>query len=159
MAQQICTFFLDRRWFGIPIDQVQEVIRAITVARVPLSSPDICGLINLRNQIVTVIDLHHRLGLGEAARSPLELNQPAGFNVIVQRYAERVGLFVEDVGDVLEFAEAKFEPPPAALKGSLRQFLVGVYPIENDFLLVLDIDKVLNINHSTPARIIKETLK
>lgn len=150
MAQQICTFFLDRRWFGIPIDQVQEVIRAIAVTWVPLSPPDICGLINLRNQIVTVIDLHQRLGLGEPARSPVELNEPAGFNVIVQRDAERVGLFVEDVGDVLEF-EAQFEPPPATLKGSLRQFLVGVYPFENDFLLVLDIDKVLNINHSTPA--------
>lgn len=147
---QICTFFLDRYFFGLPIHQVQEVIRSISVTRVPLAPPDIYGLINLRNQIITVIDLQCRLGLSEVGQSSTSASEPAGFNVIVRWQTERLGLLVDDMGDVLDLA-APCESPPATLKGVLRQSLAGVYLTENDFLFVLDIHKVLNIHLSTSA--------
>jgi purine-binding chemotaxis protein CheW len=144
--QQLCTFFLKRIYFGIDVQQVQEVIRSSVITRVPLAPPDICGLINLRGQIITVIDLQQRLNMGESVmRSPTQ-NEQHGFNIVVHSNNEVVSLLIDDVGDVLSFAKNTFQPPPATLKGRMRQMLAGAYPIQEGFLLVLDIEKIVDCN-------------
>jgi purine-binding chemotaxis protein CheW len=146
--QQICTFFLKGVYFGIDVQHVQEVIRPQAMTRVPLASPDICGLINLRGQIITVIDLQRRLEMSQPqTQSTTKLADEAqGFNIIVYSEHEVVSLKVDYVGDVLEFAQNTFQPPPATLKGRMRQMLAGAYPLPEGFLLVLDAEKILDVN-------------
>ncbi|MBD2595154.1 chemotaxis protein CheW [Nostoc spongiaeforme FACHB-130] len=143
--QQLCTFWLNKTYFGIDVRHVQEVIRPQAITPVPLTPPDICGLINLRGQIITVIDLQQRLDMGEPARRNLEPEASPGFNIVVSSDHEVVSLLVDDVGDVLEFPENTFQPPPASLKGRMRDILAGAYPLAAGFLLVVDTEKILNV--------------
>ncbi|OUL21434.1 chemotaxis protein CheW [Nostoc sp. 106C] len=145
---QLCTFFLNGLFFGIDVQHVQEVIRPQGVTRVPLAPPDICGLINLRGQILTVIDLQQRLEMGESAmRSTTKLiDELEGFNIVVRSSDQVVSLLVDDVGDVLALPKNTVQPPPATLKGKMRQMLAGAYPLPEGFLLILDIEKILDLN-------------
>jgi purine-binding chemotaxis protein CheW len=160
IEQQVCTFFLNDIYFGIPVEHVQEVIRPHALTRVPLAPPDICGLMNLRGQIVTVIDLQRRLDMKPSERrqpvstevyvSPLDRpsevdDQPAGFNIVVQTDREMVSFLVDDIGDIVDVTDAQFEPPPANLKGKMRQMLSGAYSLQNGFLLILDTEKILAV--------------
>jgi purine-binding chemotaxis protein CheW len=146
VSEQLCTFWLNDIYFGINVQHVQEVIRPQVMTRVPLASPDVCGLINLRGQIITVIDLQKRLDIDiEEDLSDSQLKQESGFNIVVCFDNEIVSLLVDDVGDVLEFSENTFQLPPATLKGKVRQVLAGAYPLTAGFLLVVDIEKILNI--------------
>ncbi|KAF3887328.1 MULTISPECIES: chemotaxis protein CheW [Nostocales] len=144
--QKLCTFFVNEIYFGIDIKYVQEVIRSQVMTHVPLAPPDICGLINLRGQILTAIDLQRRLEMGESfMRSTAKfVDEVQGFNIVVCSEDEEVSLLVDEVGDVLEFTTKTFQPPPATLKGKMRQMLAGAYPLEEGFVLVLDIKKILN---------------
>jgi purine-binding chemotaxis protein CheW len=146
--QQICTFFLKGVYFGINVLNVQEVIRPQAITRIPLAPPDICGLINLRGQIITVIDLQDRLEMREPQReSNIKLvDEAQGFNIIVRFDDEVVSLLVDNVGDVLEFTQNTFQLPPTTLKGKIRWMLAGAYPLPEGFLLVLDTEKILNVN-------------
>lgn len=145
--KQFCTFFLNGIYFGIDVQQVQEVMRYQEMTPVPLAPSDICGLINLRGKIVTAIDLKQRLSIkNESVQSKPKLDEEQlGFNVIVRTDSELVSLLVDEVGDVLPMSEDYFEPPPATLQGRLRQVLQGAYKLEDRFLLVLDIDKLLEM--------------
>ncbi len=140
VEQQFCTFFLNKMFFGIDVQHVQEVIRPQAVTRVPLAPADICGLINLRGQILTVIDLQKRLEMEESA-----MRSSPGFNIVVCTDDELVSLLVDDVGDVLAFPHNNLQPPPATLKGKMRQMLAGAYPLAEGFLLVLDTEKILSL--------------
>ncbi|MEA5550443.1 chemotaxis protein CheW [Anabaena cylindrica UHCC 0172] len=146
--QQICTFFLKGVFFGIDVLHVQEVIRPQAITRIPLAPPDICGLINLRGQIITVIDLQCRLEMSEP-QTQLNIklvDEPQGFNIILHFEDEVVSLLVDNVGDVLEFPQNTFQLPPTTLKGKMRGMLAGAYPLPDGFLLVLDAKKILNVN-------------
>ncbi|MEC4819818.1 MAG: chemotaxis protein CheW [Scytonema sp. PMC 1069.18] len=149
--QQFCTFFLNGFYFGIDVQHVLEVVRLQTMTRVPLAPVDVCGLINLRGQIITVIDLQRRLEMSEAVTLTHQLvNEPQGFNLIVRSDDEVVGLLVDNVGDVLEFKENTFQPPPATLKGRMRQMLTGAYSLPEGFLLILDTEKILDVTPEPP---------
>ena len=112
--QQFCTFFVQNEFFGVPVQQVQEVIRYQEMTRVPLVSRVIRGLINLRGQIVMAIDLRRRLGLEDRPDSQLPIN------VVVRTEDGAVSFLVDEIGDVLEVAEEKFERPPETLQGPAR---------------------------------------
>ena len=103
-TQQYCTFFLNNLHFGINIKQVQEVIRTPEITPVPLAPIDICGLINLRGQVVTAIDLQSRLGMGHGLQIPvknLELNEDfLSYNIIIESSNELASLLVDDIGDI-----------------------------------------------------------
>ena len=144
---QFCTFFINDFFFGIDVCHVQEVIRYQEMTCVPLAPPDICGLINLRGQIVTTIDLRCRLEMGEfSVKSISELEpEQLPYNVVIRTDNEVVSLLVDDIGDILEFTLDNFEPPPATLKGKLRQVLQGAYKLKDKFLLILDTEKVLEV--------------
>jgi purine-binding chemotaxis protein CheW len=131
-TQQFCTFFLKNQFFGVPVSEVQEVIRYQEMTRVPLVPAVIRGLINLRGQIVMAIDLRRRLGMEERAQSELPMN------VVVRTDDGAVSLLVDEIGDVLEANEESFERPPETLQGQARQLVRGVYKLQERLMLVLD---------------------
>ena len=95
---QLCTFFVGDYHFGVDVLQVQEVLRFHEMTAVPLAPPVVRGLINLRGQIVTALDLRHRLGLQPAAPHVEHAN------VIVRTHDGAVSLLVDEVGDVIDNA-------------------------------------------------------
>jgi purine-binding chemotaxis protein CheW len=132
-SRQFCTFFLGKQFFGVPVEQVQEVIRYQEMTRVPLVPKAISGLINLRGQIVTAIDLRRCLGMPDRAPGELPMN------VVVRTDDGAVSLLVDEIGDVLELAQDTFEKPPETLPASMRTTIRGVYKLPQRLLLALDI--------------------
>lgn len=142
--KQFSTFVVDRLLFGVEVEKVQEVIRYQVMTRVPLAPPVVKGLINLRGQIVTAVDLRCRLGL--RARDSRDLPM----NVVVRHDDGAVSLLVDEIGDVLEVEEESFEMPPGTLEGEARELIRGVYKLQDSLLIALDTDKILNVA-VTPA--------
>lgn len=138
-TSQFCTFCLDRMLFGVEVHQVQEVIRYQQMTRVPLASRAVRGLINLRGQIVTAIDLRRRLDLPERPSDQLPMN------VVVRTAEGLVSLLVDDIGDVLEVEEESFERPPETLKGVARELIRGAYKLKDRLLLALDTERAVQL--------------
>lgn len=132
IARQLCTFFLDDLCFGVDVQQVQEVIRCQQMTPVPLAPPVISGLINLRGQIVTAVDLRRRLALPDrsSGRQPI--------NVVVRTDEGVVSLLVDEIGDVQHVREEDFERPPETLRGEARNLIRGAYKLDGRLLLLLD---------------------
>jgi purine-binding chemotaxis protein CheW len=107
------------------------------MTRVPLAPPVVRGLINLRGQIVTAIDLRRRLELSERPAEQLPLN------VVVQTDDGAVSLLVDEIGDVLEVSEKLFERPPETLKGTAQELIRGAYKLKDHLLLILDTERTV----------------
>lgn len=137
-TQQFCTFFLKKEFFGVPVQQVQEVIRYQEMTRVPLVPHVIRGLINLRGQIVMAVDLRRRFGMEDRSASELPMN------VVVRTDEGAVSFLVDEIGDVLEVEEDCFEHPPTTLKGEARELVRGVYKLQERLLLVLDTERTMS---------------
>jgi len=136
-TSQFCTFSLKDEFFGVPVQQVQEVIRYQEMTRVPLVPEAIRGLINLRGQIVMAVDLRRRLSMED--RPPSELPM----NVVVRTDDGAVSFLVDEIGDVLEVQEDSFEAPPETLRGPSRDLVRGVYKLDGRLLLVLNTERAL----------------
>jgi purine-binding chemotaxis protein CheW len=138
-TKQFCTFFVNGLFFGVEVLKVQEVIRYQVMTRVPLAPPTIQGLINLRGQIVTAIDLRRRLEL--QPRDPDQLPM----NVVVRSDDGAVSLLVDEIGDVVEIQDDIYERPPETLKGVARDLVQGVYKLKERLLLVLDTERTVSL--------------
>jgi purine-binding chemotaxis protein CheW len=136
-SNQFCTFYLDGLFFGVEVAKVQEVIRYQEMTRVPLAPRVIEGLINLRGQIVTAIDLRRRLDLVERHEDQLPMN------VVVQTDDGAVSFLVDDIGVVLALDDAAFEPPPETVQGIAGELIRGAYKLKDRLLLVLDVDRTV----------------
>lgn len=139
MATQLCTFYLDNQMFGIDVQTVQEVIRYQQMTDIPLAPDAVCGLINLRGQIVTAIDLRKRLGLPSRPEGQLPMN------VVVRSDDGAVSLLVDQIGDVQESDQENFESPPETLRGGTRQLIRGAYKMKDRLLLILDTERVVDV--------------
>jgi len=144
-TSQFCTFYLDKLLFGVELKGVQEVIRSLEMTKVPLAPAVVSGLINLRGQIVTAVDLRRRLELG-----PPPANLSAR-NVVVRSEDGAVSLLVDEIGDVVEVEETSFEPPPETLRGSVRAMILGVHKLNDRLLHVLDIEKACQMTEVAEA--------
>jgi purine-binding chemotaxis protein CheW len=134
-TSQFCTFYLDKLLFGVELKGVQEVIRSLDITKVPLAPGVVSGLMNLRGQIVTALDLRLRLELPP---------RPAGMrpmNVVVRSDDGAISLLVDEIGDVVEVDEDSFERPPETLRGTVRSVITGVHKLNDRLLLVLDTNK------------------
>lgn len=138
-TSKICTFYVHNYFFGIEVFKIQEVIRYQEMTHVPLTDSIICGLINLRGQIVTAVDMRKRLGFPELEKEV----KPT--NVIVRTEDGAASLLVDDIGDVIDISRDTFDAPPENLKGGIRTMLQEVCKLEDKLLLILDIDQVLSI--------------
>lgn len=139
-SRQLCTLLVDGVLFGIAVEDVQEVIRYQPMTPVPLAPRVVRGLINLRGQIVTALDLRLRLGIAPRADHELPLN------VIVRRDHGVLSLLVDEVGDVVEVDEAAFERTPDTLPSSTRKLIDGVYKMPTQLLLVLDTKRATTLD-------------
>ncbi|MES2221006.1 MAG: chemotaxis protein CheW [Acidobacteriota bacterium] len=137
--QQFATFFLGDSYFGVEVERVQEILRNQEMTPVPLSSPVVRGLINLRGQIVTAIDLRCRLGL------PVRSEVQPLMNVVVRSSGGGVSLLVDDIGDVVEGCAGSFELPPDTLPLNLRTMIVGVHKLDHLLMHVIDCAKVADL--------------
>jgi purine-binding chemotaxis protein CheW len=134
-AQQFCTFYLDKLLFGIELKGVQEVIRSLNVTQVPLAPNVVKGLINLRGQIVTAVDLRRQLELKPRPADALPMN------VVVRSDDGAVSFLVDEIGDVVEVDDSSFEPAPEMLRTSIRSMILGVHKLNDRLMHVLDIEK------------------
>jgi purine-binding chemotaxis protein CheW len=138
-TRQLCTFTLDELLFGIEVMNVQEVIRYQPMTAVPLATSVVRGLINLRGQIVTAIDMRARLGLPSRGSGELPTN------VVVRTVDGVVSLLVDEIGDVVEVDERVYERAPETMATVLRELVPGIYKLEGSLLLLLDGEKVASI--------------
>jgi purine-binding chemotaxis protein CheW len=131
--------------FGLPIARVQDVFVLDRLTRVPLAPPEIAGVLNLRGRIVTAIDLRRRLGLappGEARR---------GMAIGIEYKGESYGLLIDAIGEVLNLPASGRESNPVNLEARLARVSAGVHRLEDRLLVVLDVDRVLDIGQLAEA--------
>jgi purine-binding chemotaxis protein CheW len=136
---QFATFYVDSLFFGIDVMQVQEVLRRQDLTPVPLASTVVEGLINLRGQIITAIDLRKRLNLSKRA------SDAPCMNIIIQTEEGPLSLVVDKVGDVIDLLEEDMEQTPSTLTKEQRAVVQGVYKLPKSLLLSLDYRKAMDI--------------
>ncbi len=136
---QLSTFHVGKYLFGVDVALVQEVVRLQQITPVPLAPPEIAGLINLRGEVLTAIDLRARLGLPPAKgdREPV--------NVVVRVDDEPVSLLVDEIGGVLEVSQVPFEQTPSTVGERVRDLLLGAYTLPDQLLLALNARRVLDV--------------
>ena len=139
MTGQYSTFWVGDLFFGIEVVRVQEVLRGQEMTSVPLAPEVVRGLINLRGQIVTALDMRKRMGL-----SPRVSEKPA-MNLVVRSDEGAVSLLVDEIGDVIEVDADCHEPVPETLPADQKQLIAGVYKLEGRLLLVMDTERALQI--------------
>jgi purine-binding chemotaxis protein CheW len=127
--------YLDKIMFGVELKTVQEVIRYLEITEIPLAPRVVSGLMNLRGQIVTGIDLRRRLDLADRP----EETHP--MNVVIRTADGAVSLLVDEIGDVVEVTEESFERPPETLHGKVREVILGVHKLEKNLMHVLNTEK------------------
>lgn len=134
---QYCTFWVGGLYLGVEVLKVQEVLRPQPTTRVPLAPGTIRGLLNLRGQIVTAIDLRRKLALPERSGGEPPMN------VIIRTEDGPVSLDVDDIGDVVELGVADRERPPETIRDERRELVQHVYKLADRLMLVLDTDKAI----------------
>ena len=137
-TKQFCTFYLGDLIFGIEVLEIQEVIRYQEMTAVPLAPKMVHGIINLRGQIVTAVDLRSRLEMPPLPEGQLPMN------VVVRTEDGAVSLLVDEIGDVIEIDGDDFESPPETLHGVARDLVDGVYKLKERLLLLLNTPKTVN---------------
>lgn len=135
---QYVTFYVGGLLLGLPIDQVQEINRHLDVTRVPHSGASIRGVINLRGEVVSVVDLPRVLGFGSAVVTA------ASRNVIIHHNDEQIGLIVDDIADILPIRPENIRPAPANVKGVDGRFFKGVYTTDSQIAVILDVTETLS---------------
>src|SRR5580692_543167 len=136
---QFATFFVADLFFGVDVLRVQELLRFQPMTPVPQAPDVIEGLINLRGQIVTAIDMRRRL------RLPPRAGDLTPMNMVVRTDDGAVSLLVDEIGDVLDVDEATYERPPENLDAAARDLIRGVYKLKDRLLLVLDAEKTVEL--------------
>jgi purine-binding chemotaxis protein CheW len=139
------TFTTAGQIFGLPIARVQEVFRPARITRVPLAGAQIAGVLNLRGRIVTAIDVRSRLGL-QAREEGLAL-----MAIGIESRGESFGLLVDTLGEVLRLSDGDIEANPINLDRRLADVSAGVHRLDGQLLVVLDIDRVLDVNTDAAA--------
>lgn len=139
---QVATFYIDKKLFGIPIEDVLEINKNVDMTPVPLAPPYIEGVINLRGQIVTAINLRKRIGMSEREKSSEQTNEVRYHNIIIGTRSNCVSLLVDEIGDVLEIPSDIIEPPPDTIKGLEPKYVKNVCKLKGELLVVLDSAKI-----------------
>jgi purine-binding chemotaxis protein CheW len=140
--KQYCTFYVDDILFGVEVLDVQEVLRYQEMTEVPMAASEIRGLINLRGQIITAIDLRNRMKL------PPRPDDQKPMNVVIRAHGEVVSFLVDSIGDVLEVDDESFEPAPGTVDSSTRELVSGVYKLEGQLMMILDATKASEVSAS-----------
>ncbi len=141
------TVMIAKQRFGIPVLQIQDVLRQQRVTHVPKAPPEVSGLLNLRGRIVTAINIRKRLNL-----PPIE-DGKASMSVVVEHENELYSLIIDSVGDVLALQNKLFEKNPSTLEPAWRDISTGIYQLDNQLLVIMDVSKLLE-NIQVPEAIV-----
>ena len=138
-AAEYVTVVIGGQLFGMPISRVQDVFMPERLTRVPLSSSDVAGVLNLRGRIVTAIDMRARLGLpkNEDGKPPMAVG--------VELRGESYGLLIDSIGEVLKLADDSREVNPVNLDPRMAKMADGVHRLDGQLMVVLDVDRILEI--------------
>lgn len=139
------TVLIGEQLFGLPISRVQDVFMPDRLTRVPLSAPEIAGVLNLRGRIVTAVDMRCRLGLPKR-----DDGRPA-MAVGIEFKGESYGLLIDTVGEVMKLSDNTREPNPVNLDQRLARVSGGVHRLEGQLMVILDVDRVLDMGHEAMA--------
>ncbi len=134
------TFRVGDQLFGIPVLRVQDILQPDRIAAVPLAPAEVQGSINLRGRIVTVIGVRVRLGL-----PPLEGGKKENMGVTVEQGNDLYTLLVDQIGDVISLSKELYEKNPGTLDPLWREFSSGVFRLDEELMVVLDIDRLLDL--------------
>ena len=145
IVAEYVTAVIGGQLFGLPISRVQDVFMPERVTRVPLASGEIAGVLNLRGRIVTVIDMRARLGLPRAEDGKVPMA------VGVDLRGESYGLLIDQIGEVLRLPEASCEENPVNLDPRMAKLAGGVHRLDGHLMVILDIDRVLELASKTQA--------
>ncbi|MGZ3650562.1 MAG: chemotaxis protein CheW [Bdellovibrionota bacterium] len=133
-SRQFSTFYIADQLYGVDVMRVQEVTTALPMTRVPLAPRHVRGLINLRGQVSTAIDVRALFGLGT--------NSETNMNVVCRIGDQLYSFIVDKIGDVMEVPETAFESSPDTIPEEIKRFMFGVYKIPGAILSVLEIDRL-----------------
>jgi purine-binding chemotaxis protein CheW len=139
------TVMIGDQLFGLPIARVQDVFKPERLTPVPLAPPEVAGLINLRGRVVTAIDMRCRLGL------PPKANGQAAMAIGIEFKSESFGLLIDAIGEVLKLADSGREVPPVNLESGLARMAASVHRLDDQLMVVLDVDRVLDIGRNRMA--------
>ena len=145
LTTEYVTVTIGGHMFGLPIFRVQDVFVPDRLTRVPLAPPEVAGILNLRGRVVTAIDMRARLDLG--AREP---DMPV-MAIGIELKGESYGLLVDAVGEVMQLRSSACEAKPANLDPRLSRVAAGIYRLEGQLMVVLDVDRVLDIKNGAVA--------
>ncbi|HRJ61293.1 MAG TPA: chemotaxis protein CheW [Azospirillaceae bacterium] len=144
-SQDYVTMTIADQLFGIPVLQVQDVLGHQRITRIPLAPPEVAGSLNLRGRIVTAIDVRLRLNL-----SPRHKGK-SGMSIVVDLRGELYSLMVDSVGEVLSLSNDDFERNPATLDPRWREVSTGIYRLNGQLMVVLDVPRLLNFTNMEAA--------
>lgn len=137
MSTRMVTFTLDQRVYGVGVAAVQEVLRGLPRTRIPLAPKTLAGLINLRGQVLSAVDLREQLLL------PPRAADVEPMLVVIRVAGEPVAFLVDTIGSVVDVDEEQFESPPDTLSGPSRDLILGAYKLDDRLLLALDVERAV----------------
>lgn len=136
---ELATFYVGEALCGMDILNIQEINKLMQMTKVPQAPSYVLGILNLRGQIITIIDLGQKLGLGK-----IDISEDPR-NIIVNSAGSHVGMLVRKISGVVEADMERKEAAPANMQGIQGEYFTGVYKTENNLIGILNIDKVLSI--------------
>ena len=134
---QFATFYVDGRLYGLDVKRVQEVTRPLQVTEMKTAPKCIKGLINLRGQIATAVDLRELFQLSSDS-------EKSKMTVVCRVEDVLLSLLVDAIGDVVEVSDSNFEPTPQTISPHVRCFMQGVYKTENSILSIINLENILS---------------
>lgn len=137
--RQLCTCWVGDLLLGLDVLSIQEVQSSNDITAIPQSAPAVSGLINLRGQIATAVDLRIVFGVEPRANSDL-------IQIVVRHRGEPVSLLVDEIGEVMTLSDDIFEPPPETVDALTRELVTGAYKLDSELLLTLDVERVITMS-------------
>ena len=144
-TEEFVTFTVAGQLFGIPVLQIQDVLSSYQITPIPLAPPEITGSLNLRGRVVTAIDVRLRLGL--AARP----KEAESMSIVAENEGELYSLMVDSVGEVLALSQSAYERNLPTMDAKFRAFSEGIYRLDDQLLVVLDVKRLLDYEHADAA--------
>lgn len=140
-GEDYLTIMIADQLFGIPVMQIQDVLGEQKINKIPLAPPEVAGSLNLRGRIVTAINVRRRLGLEAREKNSKDMS------VVVEHENELFSLIIDNVGDVLALDYENYENTPATLDPVWKEIAMGIYRLDDQLLIVLDVSRLLSIEN------------
>ena len=144
-TEEFVTFTIAGQLFGIPVLQIQDVLSSYQITPIPLAPPEITGSLNLRGRVVTAIDVRLRLGLSARPK------EAESMSIVAENEGELYSLMVDSVGEVLALSQSAYERNLPTLDAKFRAFSDGIYRLDKQLLVVLDVNRLLDYERSDAA--------